>query len=495
MEPLLAPPATRAPLLATPAGVGPAPTETWERAPQVEAELVEAPAPAVDLTPVDVEAAQVPAALVPAGPLVAEPVRPGWRTSAARRQLLYAIGRGIESVWDWCFGVFSLIVGLAFLSAIPVLNLLSLGYLLEVSGRIARTGKFTAGFVGMRKASRVGSAVFGAFLVLLPLRFTLSMATQGRIIDPTSSATEGWAFAHFLLSIVLGIHVLIACARGGKLRHFLWPFPHPLRPVFWLGGKLLAVAAWPLRKLGVLPQPVQVEVVDALPRPESRLRRWLRAPVAETARGYTLARDAVWDFVVSLRLPYYFWLGARGFVGTVVWLAIPVTCLALGHRAPLLGFLGAALLAFVVLHLPFLQARFAAHNRLSAIFELRAVRRQFQRAPIAWWTAVATTLLFALPLYLAKIEMVPAEIGSVLSLLFVVFIFPARLLTGWAYARSLRREQPRHWVFRWMSSLAMVPVAGFYVLVIFFTQYLAWYGKLSLIEQHAFLVPAPFLNM
>lgn len=482
LEPLLAQPAAGARLLASPATGDGAPTAEWT-APRVEAELVPS------------EPAQlVPAELTP-GPLVAAPVRPGWRSSAERRQLLRAIGRGIESAWDWCFGVVSLTVGLAVLSAIPVLNLLSLGYLLEVSGRIARTGKFTAGFVGMRKASRVGSAVFGAFLVLLPLRFTLSMATQGRIIDPTSAATEGWAFAHFLLSIVLGVHVLIACARGGKLRHFLWPLPHPLRPVFWLGGKLLAIATWPLRKVGLLPQPVHIEVVSAQPRPESALRRWLRAPVSETARGYGYARDAVWDFVVSLRLPYYFWLGARGFVGTVAWLAIPVGCLAIGHRAPLLGFLGAALLAFVVLHLPFLQARFAAHNRLSAIFELRAVRRQFQRAPIAWWLAVATTLLFALPLYLAKIEMVPAEIGSVLSLLFVVFIFPARLLTGWAYARSLRREQPRHWVFRWMSSLAMVPVAFFYVLVIFFTQYLAWYGKLSLIEQHAFLVPAPFLNM
>ena len=30
---------------------------------------------------------------------------------------------------------------------------------------------------------------------------------------------------------------------------------------------------------------------------------------------YVEARDAVWDFVTGLRLPYYWWLGFRGFVG------------------------------------------------------------------------------------------------------------------------------------------------------------------------------------
>src|SRR5688500_3432033 len=36
---------------------------------------------------------------------------------------------------EWLFGGLSLLVGLAFLATIPVANLLSLGYLLEVSGR------------------------------------------------------------------------------------------------------------------------------------------------------------------------------------------------------------------------------------------------------------------------------------------------------------------------------------------------------------------------
>ena len=105
------------------------------------------------------------------------------------------------------------------------------------------------------------------------------------------------------------------------------------------------------------------------------------------------------------------------------------------------------------------------------------------------------TLLFALPLYLLKIEMIPREAAWLPSLVFLVFIFPARLLTGWAYGRTLRRTTPRHWFFRWTGRLSMLPVVGFYVLIVYFTQFLAWDGIWSLYEQHAFLLPVPFENI
>jgi hypothetical protein len=46
----------------------------------------------------------------------------------------------------------------------------------------------------------------------------------------------------------------------------------------------------------------------------------------------------------------------------------------------------------------------------------------------------------------------------------------------------------------WTGRLAIVPVVGFYVLLVYATQYLAWNGTLGLLEQHAFLVPAPLLH-
>ncbi|HAV64307.1 MAG TPA: hypothetical protein DCY13_18315, partial [Verrucomicrobiales bacterium] len=153
------------------------------------------------------------------------------------------------------------------------------------------------------------------------------------------------------------------------------------------------------------------------------------------------------------------------------------------------------MLMFVVLYLPFLQTRFAVTGKFHALFEVREVRRLFQRAPIAFWLALLITLLFALPLYLLKIELPPREIAWLPSLLFVVFIFPARLLTGWAMGRALRREQPRHWFLRWTARLAVVPLVFLYALAVYLTQYLSWNGTLSLLEQHAFMVPAPLMGL
>jgi hypothetical protein len=340
-------------------------------------------------------------------------------------------------------------VALAVLAAIPVLQFLSLGYLLEAGGRIARTGRFREGFIGVRKAARVGSIVLGTWLMLLPLRVVSSLEVSAQLIDPDGPVAQQWRLALVVLTLVMTLHIVVAWSRGGKLRHFLVPFTNPI---------------WLVRRL------------------------WRGGYYAE-------ARDSVWDFVVSLRLPYYFWLGVRGFAGAFAWLALPITLLALGRAAGILGLVGGILLAFVLLYIPFLQMRFAAENRFRALFELGAVRHLFRRAPWAFAIALVITLLFALPLYLLKIEMIPREAAWLPSLVFIVFIFPARLLAGWVYARAESMSTTRHCILRWSARLVMVPAALFYVLIVFFTQYTAWTGVWSLYEQHAFLLPVPFFSM
>jgi hypothetical protein len=161
----------------------------------------------------------------------------------------------------------------------------------------------------------------------------------------------------------------------------------------------------------------------------------------------------------------------------------------------LTGLIGGALMVLTLAHLPFLQARFAAENRLGAMFELGENRRRFRRAPVAFLFALFLTLLLALPLYLLKIEMIPREAAWLPSVMFVISIFPARLLAGWAVARAERRQASRHWFWRLASRLGMFPIAATYVLFVYFTQYLSWYGVWSLYEQHAFLLPVPFLGM
>ncbi len=358
----------------------------------------------------------------------------------------------VASAFGWLFGLVALIALLAACSVIPGLSFLSLGYLLHVSGTIARTGRFRDGFIGVRKASVLGSIAAGTWLVVWPARLVSGFWKDAEIIAPGSSTSQAWHGGLILVTVITLAHIAWACVRGGKLRHFLWPQP-------------------------------------------LRFFRWLKAP-----GKFTGSQRMITDYVIGLRLPFYFWLGLRGFAGALVWLIVPVAILLVATRVPLggaivLSLLGGFLLLLVAIHLPFLQAHFAQTDRFSALFELREVRRLFLRAPLAFWFALLITLLFAVPLYLLKIELTPRELAWLPSLLFVIFIFPARILTGWAMNRALRQEQPRHWFPRWLARLGILPIGLAYVLVVYLTPYLSWNGALSLLEQHAFLVPAPLMAL
>lgn len=357
-------------------------------------------------------------------------------------------GRAVGSGLDWLFGAVALVVGLAVLAAIPVAQLLCLGYLLESSARVARGGRLRDGLIGVRKASRIGSMVIGVWLFLLPLQLLSSQAASAELIDPGGPIARRWRVAIVVLTTLVLLHVAGACARGGRVRHFLVPFGNPFRMA-------------------------------------RRLRQ---------GGAYTAARDATWRFAASLRLPYYFRLGLLGFAGTMVWLALPVSLIAAGHSFAGLGFIGALLLGLVVMPLPFLQTRFALDGRFRSLFALGAVRRQYLRAPWAFTLALLLTLTAAAPLFLLKVQMIPHETFWLASLVFLAFTAPARLATGWAYGRSLRREPPSHWFFRWTGRLPLVPFTALYVLIVFLSQYTAWRGVWSLYEQHAFLLPVPFLG-
>ena len=367
---------------------------------------------------------------------------PVWRLAGRTARVL-------ASAAEWLFGIASLLVGLATLAALPLAQFLTLGYFLESSARVARSGRLRDGFVGVRRAARVGGLAMGVWLATLPAWLVGSVAQSADLIDPGGSPARVW---RVLLVVVAGLtffHVLIACARGGRLRHFLWPFGHP----FWLIRRMRA-GGW-----------------------------------------YAELRDGFWESLSALRPWYFFRLGFVGFLGTLAWLVVPAILISAGGRMPPLGFVGALLLAVVVPFLPFLQVRYAVEGQISALFSRRAVRERFRRAPWAFSFSLMVMLLAAIPLYLLKIEMIPREAAWLPSLVFVMFLAPARLLTGWAYARSGRRDRPSHWFFRILGRFAIIPAAAFYVLIVFLAQYTSWGGVATLYEQHAFLLPVPFLNM
>ncbi len=102
------------------------------------------------------------------------------------------IGRAIGSAVEYIFGGATLFVGLAVLATLPVLQLMSLGYLLEAGGRVARTGRITAGLIGVRKAARLGGIVLGTWLLLWPLRFVSSLSSSAHLIEPDGRAGRLW---------------------------------------------------------------------------------------------------------------------------------------------------------------------------------------------------------------------------------------------------------------------------------------------------------------
>jgi len=368
-----------------------------------------------------------------------------------RRSLPFRIVHGIYSAAGWCFGLVSLIGALAVISVIPIVNLLSLGYLLRVSGTIARTGRLRDGFIGVRRAGQLGGIVLGIWLVLWPARLLATLRDSAVIVNP--DRVGGWSVGLWIVTALTCLHILWALLRGGKLRHFFWPAP--IRFVQWLSE----------------------------------------------SKKFTTARDAVWDTTVGLRLPELFWFGTRGFAGTVLWLLIPVGLMILAskiaHNAGILvSLVGAVLLMGVLLFLPFQQVWFARENRFRAFFEILPVGRLAGRAPFKFWFALTLTLVLAVPLFLLKIELTPAEITWLPALFFVVFGLPSRLITGWAMGRAEQREASSNFLLRWFCRLTAlglaVPFIFSYVVILFFTQYISWNGTLSLLEQHAFLVPSPF---
>lgn len=348
------------------------------------------------------------------------------------------------------FGVISLILMLAIISAIPVVNFLALGYLLEVEGRVARTGKLRDAFLLLDVAPRFGSIALGIWLWILPLRFIASMQGDAFILDPASNASQFLTvFAPFAAALT-ATHLCFALARGGSPGCFF----RPIKNIRWV------------------------------------IARW------HAGDYMSYATAGVQDVLLRLRLRHHFWLGVRGFAGAFIWLAIPTALFASatpngGARNILAGVGGIGLLV-VFSWLPFLQARFAMTGQWRDMFDRGAVRQLFRKTPLAWFLATATVYVLALPLYLPKVYLLPSDAMWLVTIVFIVTIYPARVLTGWAVYRATHRATTPWFGFRWLSRSLTIPLLALYVFLLFFTPLIGEHGKGVLFEHHALLLPVPF---
>ena len=348
------------------------------------------------------------------------------------------------------FGLASMIVGLSVIATIPILQLASLGYLLALSVRVAESGKLRSGFQDLTAWANVGGAIFATWLLMLPLRGLAGMRNSALLLGNAEKA-NGMTVVLAIATALMTVHVAWAWFRGGKFRHFLWPAPRKL--------------IWRIRK----------------------------------GKMFAESRDRFFEWFQSLRVTEFLKTGFHGFVVAFAWLFVPVTLMFGSTRLPtniggVVSVISGLLVALVLLYLPFLQVNCARDGQLTSGFDRERVKGQFRRAPIAWWFALLTTLALALPLYLLKAELIPREAAWLPSIVFVMSILPARILTGWAVSRAEKRESDRHFVSRWTAFLVAIPVVLAYSLVVYLSQYISWYGGFSLYEQHAFMFPVPFLG-
>ena len=354
-------------------------------------------------------------------------------------------------VFELAFGLLSLFAMLAFLAAIPVVNFMALGYLLEAEGRVARTGKLRYAMPLLALAPKLGGIVAGVSIWWWIVHLMADAASDARIIAPGTAVSFGWRMALMAFAMVVATHVVLAIARGGRLGLFFWPTP--------------LNALW-LRK--------QLRKGDYLDK----------------------ASLAVREFVSALRLQYHFWLGLRGFVFAFAWLAIPTALFATLRDTSkpgqvILTLIGGFVLSVVLSWVPFLQANFAVEGRWQAAFELKKIREMFRRAPLVMVLSLIVMYALSLPLYLFKIPALPRDVYWLFTPIFIVSIYPAKILIGWAYACAMKREQRTWLLLRWPLYILLTAVLIFYVFLLFFTRAICAGGTAVLFQHHGILLPWP----
>lgn len=360
--------------------------------------------------------------------------------------------KAVYWLFEVVFGIVSLFAFLAFLAAIPIVNFLALGYMLEAEGRVARTGKLRYAMPLLPLAPKLGGIVAGVWLWCWLIQLVADASGDAELIAPGSGAAIAWQVGLTVFTIGVAIHLVLAIARGGRLILFFWPTP--------LNGLWLA-------------------------------RQLMRGDYGD------LATAAVREFVAALRLRHHFWLGVRGYFGALAWLLIPTALFGAlqDTQKPgqvLLTLIGSVLLICVLSWVPFLQARFAAELKMTSIFELKKIRILFRRAPIVFLLSVVFMYALALPLYLFKLFETPQDMRWMLTPIFVLTIYPARILIGWAYSWAMSKEQKAWLIVRLACGLLIWPLLAFYTLMLFFTPDISAAGRAVLFQHHAVLLPWPF---
>lgn len=350
----------------------------------------------------------------------------------------------------------ALVILLALLSTIPILQWIALGFLLDVTGRLGRGERLAECFSILDPAGRAGLALLAIVLLSQPIDLFAYYAEVAEIISPANPRRFLFLACGWLIVFAAIPYLAWTWIRGGRLVHYLWPQPLRLLREGW------------------------------------RPRTW---------KG---ASDRFWHWIQQFHLPALWWLGVRGGLGVLAWLVIPASLLIFTSRrgetglAGLVGSLSFLLMGGIILYLPLLQTNMAAEQAWRAIFNIRTARSAFRAAPLVTWIATSSTLLLALPLYLLKIEATPKEVVWLPAIVFILFMLPAHVISGLAWRRARTRTPARGMLatlFRLCLRVALIPVVFLYMFVVYLSQLTSWDGLRTWFEQHAFLLPIPFIGV
>ncbi|MEC8554372.1 MAG: hypothetical protein VXZ82_05110 [Planctomycetota bacterium] len=358
----------------------------------------------------------------------------------------------------WLFGrtwdYISLAVLVAVVAAIPIVQLASLGYLLVSAANLAERRPWRDCIPGLRLAGKLGTFALLGAIAWLPVWLVTDLAYSVQLLQPGSGSAGLWRIAAFLATGAWITHLAWAAIRGGRWWHVLWPAPIRFLREIW------------------------------------------------NSKTWTRASDELYELVASVHFPRLWWLGARAGAGVLIWVCIPVTMMIIGQHSQdvptpgLFGFLGAFGMTAIMLYLPFLQIQMAAENRFLAIFDFFQVRQRFLYGPLWHSFAMLSLVILCVPLYLLRIEPIPAELAWAPAFVFVLFMLPAKILIGAAMGYANGRQQagqsPRSFLLRWPARLVSLASVLIYVGFLYLAQLVAPSG-LIMYFQHALLVPAPLI--
>ena len=367
------------------------------------------------------------------------------------------VRKPFRSLW-WLFhvllGIGFLLPLMAGLAAIPGLSLLALGVMLAAQKQVAQSGRLRDGFPLLPVSTRIGTIGLMVLLFLAPIIMVSSVAGGQQVVSRLSGVpSSGLTTVTLILQVVIFLHLLLAIANGGSFACFLRPIRN-------------------IRQL------------------RKRIRSGEFAPAVNLWTERLVAISQPWQ---------HFVLAIKAVGGALCWLTIPTVLLGMSSTSPhenpglpgFLSFLGGALMIPVAAWLPLLQVHQATTGRFKAIFEVRVVREIICRVPIRW--AVATILLYALaiPLYLSKVVLPPADAYWLFTPLFILVIYPTRLLIGWVYGTGVQKEHRAGRLVRWPAKVFMVPLLALYSLILFAVPLISEAGPKAMFENHAFLLPVP----